>query len=210
MLSSGRADEEFKAISLLSNINLTQLASEGELLTSFFRLFSLNLSGTANNFSGWYNYFEAPIWCSGLFVLLFVPQFFHFVKGKSKLFYFILIIAVAIMAMFPYVRISVWLNLGNFYRVISLLIIVLLLYCATYAMQYMINGQKVRVKTLLITLLILLIPLILLNKKISDYASPSLFVIVVFLFAYGFILYGWQLISIKKIFSLPNHVLTSF
>lgn len=168
-----------------------QMANTSELQTSFLRLFSPNLEGIADDFSGWMNYFEAPIWYCGLIVLLLIPQLFHFITKKERLIYGILLGVFLIIAVFPFFRISVWFYSGDYYRILSLLFGITMLYLSGKALDHIIRQKLLFTKTLIITLSIILIALFLMRSGFSDFAAPNPSIIFILLIGYAIVLWFW-------------------
>jgi uncharacterized membrane protein YfhO len=188
MLNSPRGKGMYPLMDELKQTPL-QFADKTELTTVFLRLFSNNLQGIAENFLGWYNYFEAPFLYCGLLILLLIPQLFHFVDRRKQLiyggilFFFILIIAV------PLFRHSLWLFTGNYYRMIGMLATIVFIYFATMSFDFVIKQGKVYFKTLLLTIIGFLALLFTLKSQIAMDASPSIFIVIFFLIIYFTLLY---------------------
>ena len=104
---------------------------EGKLhnVTALTRFFSNDLMGTGSNFQGWYNYLEAPLFYVGLINFLFVPQLFLFLNKRKKFIYLGFLILFLIPVAFPFFRYTFWLFTGDYYRLFSFFVgLILLLY----------------------------------------------------------------------------------
>lgn len=119
--------------------------------TALLRLFSPNMEGSANHYEGWYNYLEAPMLYCGLIVLLLLPQVFHFVTKRERNLYGGLLIAFALIALFPPLRKALWLGMGDYYRTLALLMTIVFIYMAMRALDIICRGQKLHLSTLLVS-----------------------------------------------------------
>ena len=206
MLNSPRGKSMYPLMDELKQTPI-QIAEKPELGTSFLRLFSNNLQGIAENYQGWYNYFEAPFLYSGLVVLLLIPQLFHFIDRRKRLiyggilFFFMLIIAV------PLFRHSLWLFTGNYYRMIGMLATIVFIYFATMSLDFVIKQEKVYFKTLLLTIIGFLTLLFSLKSQIAIDASPSVFIVISFLIVYFTLLYFF---GKKRLINYFPHLLVGF
>ncbi len=84
-----------------------ELVSSTELLTSFFRLFSNDISGTARlgydpRFFG--NYFEAPFWYCGVLTPLLLPFALTALRGRRRWVFALLLAILATYALVPNMR----------------------------------------------------------------------------------------------------------
>jgi len=123
MANSPRGSGEFPAVDTLSKHSMFTPANINELATAFLRLFSGNMQGSPDHYSGWINYLEAPVLCSSLLVLLLIPQLFHFISKRQKITYGGILLFFLLVCSFPFIRYAIWLFAGNYYRTISLLFI---------------------------------------------------------------------------------------
>lgn len=125
-------------------------------ITVIMRLFSSELLGPSNDFGGWHNFMEAPLFYCGLINLLILPQLFQFLDNRRKLIYSLWLAFITLPAIFPFLRYSFWLFTGDYYRLYSFFVAFILIFFSITALHYMIKHQKVNRKLLLITLAILL------------------------------------------------------
>ncbi len=118
-------------------------ASAYHNLTAFFRLLSNDALGTANQFHGWKNYLEAPLFYIGLITILLVFQFFALAKRKRKLLYGALLGIWLFMIIFPWFRFAFYGFAGDYYKgALSLFIPFSLLFIGLSGLQEIINGKK--------------------------------------------------------------------
>lgn len=151
MLNSPRGDGGESLTDQLTSQPIFAFAPVEALKTSFLRLFSYNAEGNIFNYEGWYNYLEAPVLYSGLFVILLFPQFWpQFTGRQRKITLFVLGIFVIIL-IFPYFRHTFWLFTGDYYRVLSLFIsiFVITIFAKTY--HQILESQKLNMPLLLVS-----------------------------------------------------------
>lgn len=188
MLNSPRGSGMYPISNQLKQTSL-QLAEKSEISTSFLRLFSNNMQGIAENYQGWYNYFEAPFLYSGLLVLLVIPQLFHFLSNRKQLVYGGILFFFMLLMIVPLFRHSLWLFTGNYYRMIGMLATIVFIYFAVMALDAILKHGKIYIKTLVLSLFGLLTLLFVLKSEIAKESSPSIIIIVFFLIAYSALLY---------------------
>jgi uncharacterized membrane protein YfhO len=192
MLNSPRGSGAYDNGNLESLTGSFQISSFTEIQTSFLRLFSPNLQGITDDYSGWLNYFEAPIWYSGLIVLILIPQLFHFLNKREKIIHVSVLLFFFLIAIFPKLRLIVWFYSGNYYRVISLLFCVIALYYSAKALDHIIRKKVVYLKTLWVSMGMLILLLVLQTQSIVVDASPNIYVIIFFLLSYTGLLWYWN------------------
>jgi len=87
-----------------------------ERLTSLYRIFSTDLMGNGSFFTGWYNYFEAPAFYTGLLTLLLIPQIFVYLTKRERISYSIYFGFWLLLALVPWFRHALYLFVGNYYK----------------------------------------------------------------------------------------------
>ena len=105
-------------------------------MTWITRMFSNDLLGTGNEFKGWSNYFEAPMFYVGLLSLLAVPQLFNFLDRRQKILYGIMLGLCFLPMIFPFFRYAFWAFTGDYYRTFALFFGVVILRFAMQAISY--------------------------------------------------------------------------
>lgn len=118
----------------------TQLMSKSPLspvdakqhLTIWGRLFSSDFFygaqyEIANNqmtlsYKGWNNYLEAPALYCGLSTLLLLPQVLWHLDNRKRLIYGAGLLLVLLPLFFPFLRNTIWLYSGDYYRIFSLFV----------------------------------------------------------------------------------------
>jgi uncharacterized membrane protein YfhO len=138
--------------------------------TVIARLFSNDLLGNADvnadtrvlNFTGWYNYLEAPALYAGLFTLLLIPQAISLSRGKKRRLYLAGLIIVTIPVVFPFFRNAIWLFTMDYYRIYALFFILAYLLVGLSALDLIYKERKINLRLLILTFiflfLLLLIP----------------------------------------------------
>lgn len=124
--------------------------------TTVFRTFGSDMLGTGNNFKGWQNYLEAPLFYCGILSLVAFPQFFPSLNKRQKYFYGVLTFLFVLPILFPYFRYAFWAFTGDYFRTFSLVIIFLMLMYTGRAITFIEKEGKVNTIVLGITVLFLL------------------------------------------------------
>ncbi len=157
MIDSPRGNGPDSFFSKLSSAPMFALVDRPQLGTEVFRFFNNDILGTGLKFAGWQNYLEAPVFYCGILSLLIFPQVFQFINKKLKT-VFILVLAVWLLPIiFPYFRQAIWLFSGDYYRMYSLFVAVMLIIYTVLGLRYIFEQKKINVKVLLITALTLII-----------------------------------------------------
>ncbi len=161
------------------------------LKTLILRFFSSDILGTGIDFKGWYNYMEAPMSYIGIITLILFPQIFQFLSKKKKIVFSVFLGFWGLLCVFPFFRYAFWLFSGDYYRILSLFVSFFLLFFALNALTKIDLSNKLNIKTLLITSILLLILLFIpyfpqeakrINKDIQNSVA-------FFLISYTFLLY---------------------
>src|SRR5207247_9764546 len=115
-------------------------------VNALMRFFLSDIMGTGSNFSGWYNYLEAPLFYAGLIIFLLIPQLFQFLDKKRKIIFFSFILLFLLPVIFPFFRYAFWLFTGNYYRIYSFFVAVSLLLCSIIALNNINKEFKIILK----------------------------------------------------------------
>jgi uncharacterized membrane protein YfhO len=192
----------------LSSVFPFRIASMEHYLTAFFRMLSNDALGTANTFNGWKNYLEAPLFYMGLVTLLLVIQFFVLANRRRKILYGAFLGVWLLIILFPWFRFAFYGFAGDYYKgALSLFIPFSFFFVALSGLQEILNGKKINLPTLIISLLglITLIWFPYNEPKVSISHTIQLQV-TIFLISYALIL--WILSERKwKTFILPAFLL---
>ena len=102
IINSPRVAGQSNAVNVFVSSPVFELTDPLQGLTALMRLFSNDLMGTGSDFTGWYNYLEAPNFYAGLLPLLLLPQIL-FSPGRKKKITFIAFLCVwSIPVIFPF------------------------------------------------------------------------------------------------------------
>ena len=104
-------------------------------VAALLRSYSAGLLGTGDRFLGWQNYLEAPLFYCGLVCLLLAPQAFAAMDRRRRRLYGFLASAVLLPVAFPFFRYALWAFSGDYYRSLSLFVVVLLLFLSLRALS---------------------------------------------------------------------------
>lgn len=157
IIDSPRGSGEYTYSGILMAHQLFKIAPSTEFSSLFNRLFSPNLNGYADQFLGWQNYMEAPIFYCGLLSIIVFPQAFKFLPKKQAIVYGLTWVILILICIFPFLRFTFWLFTGDYYRSISLFVVILLLYGSTQALTAIDKLSKINIPILIGTLLFALI-----------------------------------------------------
>ena len=149
-------NEVSSKISVLQNKPILAFPEEGDNVVSLLRSFSSNMTGVGSNYHGSINFLEDPLFYCGLITLLLAPQIFAFLGRRQLILYSTLALISLIPVLFPYFRYAFWLFAGNYYRVLSLFIIMIALLFALKALENIMVTGRLNVRLLVVTLLVLL------------------------------------------------------
>ena len=181
---SPRGSGEYAYTTLLRQAPAAQLLDGKQAATVVLRLFGNNLQGSPDAFVGWQNYFEAPALYCGLLVLLLVPQLFPQLRRRQRWAYGGLLAAGVAVAALPYLRHAVWLFTGDYYRTLSLWLVLGLLLMSGLALSGLLRGARLSQPVLGLSLAGALGALLLTGAHRSPDASPSVYVVAGLLMAY--------------------------
>ena len=141
MRSSPRGSGEFALTAQLLHAPAWQLADARQAATLGLRLLGNNLQGGPDAFTGWQNYFEAPVLYCGLLTLLLVPQLLVHLTRRQRWVYGSLLLGFGLVAAFPFLRHALWLFTGDYYRILSLWLVLVLLLFSAQALSGLLRGE---------------------------------------------------------------------
>ncbi len=122
-------------------------------MTWITRMFSNDLLGTGNEFKGWSNYFEAPMFYVGLLSLLAVPQLFKFLSKRQQILYGIVLGTCFLPMLFPFFRYAFWAFTGDYYRTFALFFGVIMLRFGMQAISFIEEKNTLNIWLLLGTVM---------------------------------------------------------
>ncbi|MBN1363763.1 MAG: YfhO family protein [Syntrophaceae bacterium] len=172
---------------------------QNHYLTALMRFFSNDIMGIGNNFRGWNSYLEAPLFYCGLISLILLPHFINLSDKRKKTVYFLFLIIFILPVIFPFFRYSFWLFTGDYYRIFSLFVAVVVVLISLKSIDEIDSKSKVDIKITLGTLLVLIIFLYypykdsqIIDKNIRD-------MVAIFLIIYSVLIYLIQFRYVKNI-----------
>lgn len=172
---------------------------ETHYLTALMRFFSCDILGAGSKFKGWYNYIESPLFYCGLISLVLFPHFFGLFDKRKKIIYFVLSLIFIFPVIFPFFRYSYWLFTGNYYRIFSFFVALIILLMALKSIDYIDSKSgidiKITVSTLLVLLFIIYYPYN--NAQIIDKNIRN--AVAIFLIIYSVLIYLIKFKDIKNI-----------
>ena len=157
MMESPRGGGDASYFNKLTSATLFELEGKEHYVTALMRFFSSDIMGTGSDFSGWYNYLEAPLFYIGLIIFLLIPQLFQFLNKKRKIVFLSFILLFLLPVVFPFFRYAFWLFTGNYYRIYSFFVAVSLLLCSVISLNHINKEFKINLKILGLSIIILLI-----------------------------------------------------
>ena len=156
MISSPRLTGDASLFGQLLSQSPFQMAGIKHNITAISRLFSSDLLGTGSQFSGWYNYLEAPMLYCGLLALLLAPQVFVHLNRPQRISYLLFFIVFLLPVIFPFFRHLFWAFSGEYYRLFSAFVAFILLFFSLHAFNIIIKSGEINNRLLIATLITLL------------------------------------------------------
>jgi uncharacterized membrane protein YfhO len=198
---SPRVGGEASFFARLKQHGMFEMADDLLRFTTVFRTFGSDMLGTGNNFKGWQNYLEAPLFYCGIFCLVTFPQFFSSLSKHQKYFYGVLTFVFCLPIVFPYFRYAFWAFSGDYFRTFSFVIVFLMVMFSARALNYIEKQGKLNKIVLGITVLFLLFLLYTPAAQFKGGINTNLRSFATFLiFAYAALLFGLtQKSNIKNI-----------
>jgi len=157
LFNSPRGTGENSYASMLSSQPMFRLIDKLQFGTFVMRQFSSDLLGTGNQFSGWYNFLEAPVSYSSILSLLLFPLSFSYLNKHQRKVFFVFLGIWLFALIFPYFRTLVWAFTGDYYRGFSMFFVIIFVLYASIALDNFLRNGKLNVLLLISTLVFLLI-----------------------------------------------------
>jgi hypothetical protein len=158
--------------------------------TTVFRSFGTDMIGNGNNFKGWSNYLEAPVFYCGILCLIAFPLFFTALTKRQKKFYGVVTVIFSLPIIFPYFRHMFWAFSGDYFRTFSLVIVLFLIIYSARGLQFIEQTKKLNKIVLGVTLLILLFFLYSASGQFKSGVVDTLRTFAtIFLLAYAFFIF---------------------
>jgi uncharacterized membrane protein YfhO len=177
-------------------------------MTWITRMFSSDLLGTGNEFRGWSNYFEAPMFYVGLLPLLAVPQLFGFINRRQKILYGIVLGFCFLPMLFPFFRYIFWAFTGDYYRNFALFFGVILLRFAMQALTFIEQRNTFNVWILAGTIITSIILLALPYSDQIQIDKSLRLIVIMFLVINGLLVVGISNKSLQKVAQIVLLIVT--
>ncbi len=127
MLESARVSGTNSYFATLSSTPIFSLVDPVQLGTCIDRFFSSDLLGTADQFKGFGNYLEAPMFYCGIPCLLLTPLVFGYLSNRDRKLFGGLLALWLLPIIFPYLRHAFWLFSGDYFRTYALYVALIFL-----------------------------------------------------------------------------------
>jgi hypothetical protein len=157
LIQNPRVSGGASTFSRLSSTPMFDVSPLAANATIIYRMFGNDLMGAGSNFKGIGNYLEAPVMYVGLLSLLLAPQLFLSLDKRKRKIYLIVFGLCLVPMVFIYFRYLFWLFAGDFYRSYGFFIALMVLFFGIKALSNLDRNFVVHTKTLIATLLVLLL-----------------------------------------------------
>lgn len=152
LLESPRGSGPDSYFSKLSSSPMFALANKVEFGSTVMRMFSNDMLGTGNSFTGVQNYLESPFGYCGLISLLLMTQVFPLVDKNMRRAYIGLLVLWVLPSIFPYFRYAFWLFSGDYFRVYSFFVSLVFILYSVQSLDLLLKHRKVNLVALVLTL----------------------------------------------------------
>ena len=189
MIRSGPRGGNF---SLLTNVSylknaILQITTNSDLYTAFFRTFSPNIFGLTKYF-GPKHYMEDPVLYCGILTLLLIPLAFNYINKREKIAYSISIMLIVIYIFSPFIRFALSGFSGNYWKISSFWIMLLMLYIGSHSLSCIIKYRYVDKTMLYITSLCLICIIGIVGYK-TNLVSSYYYIIYIFIILYSIVIF---------------------
>lgn len=202
MIRSGPRSGNFQ---LLTNINylknaVFQITPTSELYSAFFKTFSTNIYGIAN-YLGPRNYLEDLLLYCGILTVILIPLAFNYINKREKIAYTISVILILIYIFSPFIRYALSGFSGNYYKISSFWIILVMLYIGSHSLSCIIKNRQTNKLTLFITslFLICLVGILGYNRKFDTIYYYFVYIFILLYAVMLFMINGSNTDKIMKI-----------
>lgn len=181
--------------------------------TTILRFFSSDILGCGNNFQGWNNYFEAPLFYIGLLSLLIFPQIFIFLNKRQKIVFGSFFGFWMLTLFVPYLRHAILLFTGDYFRFgFDFFIPFTFLFFSIYALNEIDKQFKINLAILIGTFAVLAVLLFFPYKSLPEGAINSTIqkVAIFLLLIYGYLIYLFSKPQFKKFAQIGLIILIVF
>ncbi len=157
LFNSPRGSSENSLVSYFSSQPMFKWIDKLQFGTFVMRQFSNDLLGSGSQFSGWFNFLEAPVSYSSILSLILLPlSFSYFNKHEKKV--FLLFLGFWLLTLvFPYFRRLVWAFTGEYYRGYSMFFVIIFVLYACIGLDRMLRTGKLNTLILIVSVMGLLV-----------------------------------------------------
>ena len=157
MIRSGSRSGNFQLLTDIDYLKnaVFQITPTIELYTAFFKIFSTNIYGITK-YLGSRNYLEDPLFYCGILTVILIPLAFNYINKREKIAYTISILLIFLYVFSPFIRNALSGFSGNYYKISSFWIILIMLYIGAHSLSCIIKNKQTNKLTLFITILILI------------------------------------------------------
>ncbi|HQQ93518.1 MAG TPA: YfhO family protein [Bacteroidia bacterium] len=152
LIESPRGSGPDSYFSRLSGSPMFALSNKVEFGSSVMRMFSNDILGTGNSFTGVQNYLESPFGYCGLISLLLVSQVFSLIEKNKRRLYIALLVIWLIPSVFPWFRYAFWLFSGDYFRAYSFFVSLVFIIFSVHSLDLILRQRKISLVMLLGTL----------------------------------------------------------
>ncbi len=156
MLDSPRGSGANSLSGILKAKPMFEMADQQQIATAICRTFASDILGSGNDFKGWQNIMEAPLFYCGLPSLLLIPQLFFYTTKRLKIIFGVFLGIWLIPVIFPYFRYAFSFFTGDYYRSFSFYVGLVFTLLALFAFDKILKTKKVSIVGLIVSALALL------------------------------------------------------
>lgn len=202
MIRSGSRSGNFQLlidIDYLKNA-VFQMTPTRELYTAFFKTFATNIYGITK-YLGSRNYLEDPLFYCGILTVILIPLAFNYINKREKIVYTISILLIFLYVFSPFIRNALSGFSGNYYKISSFWIILIMLYIGAHSLSCIIKNKQTNKLTLFITILILicLVGILGYNRKFDTIYYYFIYIFILLYAVMLFMINGSNTDKIMKI-----------
>ena len=202
MIRSGSRSGNFQLLTDIDYLKnaVFQITPTIELYTAFFKIFSTNIYGITK-YLGSRNYLEDPLFYCGILTVILIPLAFNYINKREKIAYTISILLIFLYVFSPFIRNALSGFSGNYYKISSFWIILIMLYIGAHSLSCIIKNKETNKLTLFITILILicLVGILGYNRKFD---TIYYYFIYIFILLYAIMLFMTNDSNIDKIMKI--------
>lgn len=202
MIRSGSRSGNFQLLTDIDYLKnaVFQMTPTRELYTAFFKTFATNIYGITK-YLGSRNYLEDPLFYCGILTVILIPLAFNYINKREKIVYTISILLIFLYVFSPFIRNALSGFSGNYYKISSFWIILIMLYIGAHSLSCIIKNKQTNKLTLFITILILicLVGILGYNRKFDTIYYYFIYIFILLYAVMLFMINGSNTDKIMKI-----------